>query len=132
MSSQRKALLFAAFMLTVAALIWAAVIEMGAQRDREERARSLALYTQVVSNLHVSMSETEVDAITKQATKSFRCAGQTSWEEVHLFGSKRPELAGILYLRFDSVDGKEVITQIADLDYYKLPTYETRCQIIEH
>ncbi len=81
-----------------------------------QREESLAVMNEVSSRLQVGLVRNQVEQQISNYERRYRCR----LKDIYLFGSQDPEVAAILYLHYESVDGVEILDQIATLDSHLL------------
>jgi hypothetical protein len=88
-------------------------------------AESWALEQRAEQNLYIGMSRAEAQMHLQHAEHHVHCEYNNT--DYYMFGSSKPRLAATLYLRFEEIDGTEVLTQIAHVEHYQVPLSSEDC-----
>ncbi len=99
-------------------------------RDTIERGDSLDMAGRAGANLRIGMQRSETLLYVTEAWRHYDCESSKGATDVYVFGSRNLELAGTLYLNFESEGGREDLVQIASVEYYMLNLFND-CKIIE-
>lgn len=104
--------------------IWGATTSINSVRERGElQQHSYELQGQVFKQLHIGMSEEEVDMIAGEvAWRHYQCAFEGfGWQQdVYIFGSHDLDLAAMLILDYEIGNGKTTLTRIGTFEMYML------------
>lgn len=96
--------------------------------DVMERGNSYDIAGRAGANLQIGMQRSETQQYLSEAWRHYDC--ESSSTDVYVFGSRNLALAGTLYLRFEREADREVLVQIASVEYYMLNQFDT-CKISE-
>lgn len=90
-----------------------------------ERDRSRAIARSILERLHTGMTREEVEQVLGAHVEwRYHCNLANGSEEVCLIGSRNPNLASMLYLVYEIIDGKETLIRIGGIDISMLPEFE--------
>lgn len=93
------------------------------------REESLAIERQVREQLQPGMTREEtMEIVQDHFWRHYDCRFYRV--DVYLVGSRDPDLAGILYLKFEGDDQTEVLAQVFSYENYKLDDF-SMCEVFE-
>ncbi len=89
------------------------------QNQRSVAREAWEQMLEVQRSLEIGLTRVEVEQRVQHAQTHYQCdyGGYGDFTvDIYLFGTSDPDLAGILYLRFEEVEDKEELIQITDID----------------
>lgn len=102
-------------------------------QDKQTEQRVNALREEVLSNLEIGMSRSEVEPIVQKAKVHYYCERGTFIDDDYVVSDDYylfdldPKQAGAIGLRFKSTEQGQILTKIGDAGYYSVIYHASYC-----
>lgn len=102
------------------------VVSIRFYTDLQGLQKAKSLRAEVLSQIEIGMSRSEVEPIVQKAKVHYHCQAVTFSDDYYLFDPD-PNRAVTISLRFEPTEQGEILTAIYDVEYYLVEAYTSHC-----